>query len=41
VRRFAHVQHFAWVDRVSGSVLIASGVGLLVSVILNIAGVPF
>jgi hypothetical protein len=31
--------HFAWVDRVSGTVLIASGVGLLTSVALNAAGV--
>ncbi|MGH7125946.1 MAG: LysE family translocator, partial [Stellaceae bacterium] len=41
LRRFAHVSHFAWVDRVSGTVLITSGVGLLASVALNIVGVPF
>ncbi len=40
LRRFAHVSHFAWVDRVSGSVLILSGAGLLTSVALNAAGVP-
>ena len=41
LRRFAHVSHFAWVDRISGTVLVTSGVGLLVSVALNAAGVPF
>lgn len=40
LRRFAHMEHFAWVDRVSGTVLIGSGVGLLTSVALNAAGVP-
>jgi threonine/homoserine/homoserine lactone efflux protein len=40
LRRFAHVSHFAWVDRVSGTVLVVSGVGLLASVALNAAGVP-
>ena len=37
---FAHMAHFAWVDRVSGTVLIVSGTGLLASVALNAAGVP-
>jgi len=40
LRRFAHMEHFTWVDRVSGTVLIVSGVGLLASVALNVAGVP-
>lgn len=40
LRRFAHMTHFAWVDRVSGTVLIVSGVGLLTSVVLNALGVP-
>jgi len=40
LRRFAHMEHFAWVDRVSGTVLIVSGVGLLTSVVLDAAGVP-
>jgi arginine exporter protein ArgO len=40
LRRFAHMEHFAWVDRVSGTVLIASGAGLLTSVALNAAGMP-
>lgn len=40
LRRFAHMEHFAWVDRVSGTVLIVSGAGLLTSVALNAAGVP-
>jgi threonine/homoserine/homoserine lactone efflux protein len=39
LRRFAHMRHFAWVDRVSGTVLIVSGAGLLTSVALNAAGV--
>jgi threonine/homoserine/homoserine lactone efflux protein len=40
LRRFAHMQHLAWVNRVSGTILIVSGVGLLTSVALNLAGVP-
>jgi threonine/homoserine/homoserine lactone efflux protein len=39
LRRFAHMQHLAWVNRVSGTILIVSGVGLLTSVALNLAGV--
>jgi threonine/homoserine/homoserine lactone efflux protein len=40
LRRFAHMEHFAWVDRVSGTVLMVSGAGLLTSVALDVAGVP-
>lgn len=40
LRRFAHMEHFAWVDRVSGTVLVLSGAGLLISVALNAARVP-
>ena len=39
LRRFAHMTHIAWVNRVSGTVLVLSGLGLLVSVVLNLAGV--
>jgi threonine/homoserine/homoserine lactone efflux protein len=40
LRRFAHMQHLAWVNRVSGTILIVSGAGLLASVALSLAGVP-
>lgn len=39
LRRFAHMTHIAWVNRVSGTVLVLSGAGLLVSVVLNVAGI--
>lgn len=39
LRRFAHMTHIAWVNRVSGTVLALSGAGLLVSVVLNVAGI--
>ncbi len=39
LRRFAHMTHIAWVNRVSGTVLTLSGAGLLVSVVLNVAGI--
>ena len=39
LRRFAHITQIAWVNRVAGTVLVLSGLGLLVSVVLNLAGV--
>ncbi|HTZ77952.1 MAG TPA: LysE family transporter [Stellaceae bacterium] len=41
LRRFAHMTHLDWVNRVSGTVLVLSGAGLLVSVALNLAGFDF
>ncbi len=38
LRRFAHMTHISWVNRVSGTVLVLTGAGLLVSVALNVFG---
>jgi arginine exporter protein ArgO len=36
LRRFAHMTHISWVNRVSGTVLVLTGAGLLVSVAFNV-----
>jgi len=38
VKRFAHHVHFSWINRISGTVLTVSGIGLLAAVALAWAG---
>jgi threonine/homoserine/homoserine lactone efflux protein len=40
LKRFARRVHFSWVNRISGTILTISGIGLLVSVVLALFGVP-